>query len=75
MAQFNQNGFAQMLQGMMRQGSNNPQAFVNGFLQQNPQFAQQLQGKNVQQEAATALLRMGFPPEQIRQMFPNAQVK
>ena len=75
MAQFNQNGFAQMLQGMMRQGSNNPQAFVNGFLQQNPQFAQQLQGKNVQQEAATALLRMGFPPDQVRQMFPNSQVK
>lgn len=75
MAQFNQNGFAQMLQGMIRQGSNNPQAFVNGFLQQNPQFAQQLQGKNVQQEAATALLRIGFPPDQVRQMFPNAQVK
>lgn len=75
MAQFNQNGFVQMLQGMIRQGSNNPQAFVNGFLQQNPQFAQQLQGKNVQQEAATALLRMGFPPDQVRQMFPNAQIK
>lgn len=75
MAQFNQNGFAQMLQGMMRQGGNNPQAFVNGFLQQNPQFAQQLQGKNVQQEAATALLRMGYPPDQVRQMFPNAKIK
>ena len=75
MAQFNQNGFIQMLQGMIRQGSNNPQAFVNGFLQQNPQFAQQLQGKNVQQEAATALIRMGFPPDQVRQMFPNAQIK
>lgn len=75
MAQFNQNGFAQVLQGMMRQGNQNPQAFVNGFLQQNPQFAQQLQGKNVQQEAATALLRMGYPPEQVRQMFPNANIK
>lgn len=75
MAQFNQNGFAQMLQGMMRQGGNNPQAFVNGFLQQNPQFAQQLQGKNVQQEAAIALLRVGYLPDQIRQMFPNAQIK
>lgn len=75
MAQFNKNGFVQMLQGMIRQGSNNPQAFVNGFLQQNPQFAQQLQGKNLQQEAATALLRMGFPPDQVRQMFPNAKVE
>lgn len=75
MAQFNQNGFVQMLQGMIRQGGNNPQAFVNGFLQQNPQFAQQLQGKNLQQEAATALLRMGFSTDQVRQMFPNAQIK
>lgn len=75
MPNFNQNGFAQMLQGMMRQGDYNPQAFVNGFLQQNPQFAQRLQGKNVQQEAAAALLRLGCPPDQVRQMFPNANIK
>ena len=72
---FNQNGFAQMLQGMMRQGGQNPQAFVNGYLQQNPQFAQQLQGKNVQQEAANALLKMGVPPQQVQQMFPGAQIR
>lgn len=72
---FNQNGFAQMLQGMMRQGGQNPQEFVNGYLQQNPQFAQQLQGKNVQQEAANALLKMGVPPQQVQQMFPAAQIR
>ncbi len=73
MMSFNQNAFQQMLQGMMRQCGQNPSAFVNGLLQNNPQFAQQLQGKNVQQEAANALLKMGYPADQIRQMFPDAK--
>ena len=73
MMNFNRNGFHQMLQGMMQQGGQNPTAFVNRYLQQNPQFAQQIQGRNVQQEAANALLKMGYPAEQVRQMFPNAK--
>lgn len=36
---FNRNGFQQMMQSMMQQGGQNPSAFVNGFLQNNPQFA------------------------------------
>lgn len=70
---FNRNGFQQMMQSMMQQGGQNPSAFVNGFLQNNPQFAQQIQGKNVQQEAANALLKMGYPAEQVRHMFPSAK--
>lgn len=70
---FNRNGFQQMMQSMMQQGGQNPSAFVNVFLQNNPQFAQQIQGKNVQQEAANAMLKMGYPAEQVRQMFPSAK--
>ena len=57
----------------MQQGGQNPSAFVNGFLRDNPKFAQEIQGRNVQQEAANALLKMGYPAEQIRQMFHNAK--
>lgn len=70
----NINGFSQMFQSMIRQGGQNPAAFVQNYLQQNPQFAQQIQGKNVQQEAAQAMKRMGVSDQQIRQMFPGAKI-
>jgi hypothetical protein len=48
---------------MMNQGRANPQAYVNRLLEQNPQFAQQIQGKNVQQMAEEALRQRGIDPK------------
>ena len=55
---------------MMQQGGQNPQAYVAQLLQQNPQFAQQIQGRNVQQMAAQALQQMGINPQAF---FQNPQ--
>jgi ABC-type dipeptide/oligopeptide/nickel transport system ATPase subunit len=64
------NPFAQQLMTMMSQGGGNPQAYVQQLLQQNPQFARQIQGQNVQQMAAQALQRMGINPQAF---FQNPQ--
>lgn len=64
------NPFAQQLMTMMSQGGGNPQAYVQQLLQQNPQFAQQIQGRNVQQMAAQALQQMGINPQAF---FQNPQ--
>lgn len=49
---------------MMQQGGANPQAYVNELLRRNPEFARQIQGKNVQQMAGIALRGMGIDPQQ-----------
>lgn len=64
------NPFAQQMMLMMQQGGQNPQAYVAQLLQQNPQFAQQIQGRNVQQMAAQALQQMGINPQAF---FQNPQ--
>lgn len=64
------NPFAQQLMIMMSQGGGNPQAYVQQLLAQNPQFAQQIQGRNVQQMAAQALQQMGINPQAF---FQNPQ--
>lgn len=58
------NDFMQQLAMMLQQGGGNPQAYVQQLLAQNPQFAQQLQGQNVQQLAAQALQQRGIDPQQ-----------
>ena len=63
----NNNPFAQQMMAMMSQGAGNPQAYVQQLLQNNPQFAQQIQGKNVQQMAAQAMQQMGINPQQFFQ--------
>ena len=64
------NPFAQQMMLMMQQGGQNPQAYVAQLLQQNPQFAHQIQGRNVQQMAAQALQQMGINPQAF---FQNPQ--
>lgn len=59
----NNNPMLQQLMMMMNQGRANPQAYVNRLLEQNPQFAQQIQGKNVQQMAEEALRQRGIDPK------------
>lgn len=65
----NSNQFMQMIQGMMQQGGKNPQAFVDKLLKDNPQFAKQIEGQNVQQMAMQAMKQRGIDPAQLMQMF------
>lgn len=61
------NHLMQQLSMMLQQGGGNPQAYVNELLRRNPQFAQQIQGKNVQQMAEEALRQRGIDPQQFFQ--------
>lgn len=63
----NNNSLMQQLSMMLQQGGGNPQAYVNELLRRNPQFAQQIQGKNVQQMAEEALRQRGIDPQQFFQ--------
>lgn len=63
----NNNPLMQQLSMMLQQGGGNPQAYVNEMLRRNPQFAQQIQGKNVQQMADEALRQRGIDPQQFFQ--------
>ena len=60
-----------MIQQMMSRGGNNPQAMVQQILQNNPQFAQQIQGKDVSRMAQDMLRQRGIDPAQIQNMFPR----
>lgn len=54
---------------LMAQGRNNPQAFVQTLLNNNPNFARALQGQNPQQLAMQELQRRGINPQQIMQLI------
>lgn len=54
---------------LMAQGGKNPQAFANQLLQNNPNFAQAIQGQNPKQLAMQELQKRGIDPNQIMQMF------
>ena len=65
------NPILMMIQQMMSRGGNNPQAMVQQILQNNPQFAQQIQGKDVSRMAQDMLRQRGIDPAQIQSMFPR----
>ncbi len=54
---------------LMAQGGNNPQAFAQQILQNNPEFAKAIQGQNPQQLAMQELQKRGINLNQIMQMF------
>ena len=56
-----------MVQNMLRQGGENPQVIAQNILKNNPQFAQQLQGQNLQELAMQEMRKSGLNP----QMFMN----
>ena len=56
-----------MVQSMLRQGGGNPQVIAQNILKNNPQFAQQLQGQNLQELAMQEMRKSGLNP----QMFMN----
>lgn len=59
----------QMLMSLASQCGNNPQAFAQKILQQNPDFAKAIQGQNPQSMAMNMIQRSGLNPQQIMQMF------
>ena len=63
------NPILMMIQQMMSRGGNNPQAMVQQILQNNPQFAQQIQGKDVSRMAQDMLRQRGIDPAQMQNMF------
>ena len=65
------NPIMSMIQQMIMRGGNNPQAMVQQILQNNPQFAQQIQGKDVSKMAQDMLRQRGIDPAQIQSMFPK----
>ena len=61
------NPIEMMVQNMLRQGGGNPQVIAQNILNNNPQFAQQLQGQNLQELAMQEMRKRGLNP----QMFMN----
>lgn len=61
------NPIEMMVQNMLRQAGNNPQAVVQNIMRNNPEFAKGLQGQNLQQLAMSEMQRRGINP----QMFMN----
>lgn len=56
-----------MVRKMMQQGGGNPQAMAERILKNNPQFANAIQGQNLQQMAINEMAKNGINP----QMFMN----
>ena len=61
------NPIEMMVQNMLTQGGGNPQVIAQNILKNNPQFAQQLQGQNLQELAMQEMRKSGLNP----QMFMN----
>ena len=61
------NPIEMMGQNMLTQGGGNPQVIAQNILKNNPQFAQQLQGQNLQELAMQEMRRSGIEPR----MFMN----
>lgn len=61
------NPIEMLVQNMIRQGGGNVQSVAQNILKNNPKFAQQIQGQNVQQLAMEEMRKRGINP----QMFMN----
>lgn len=56
-----------IVQNMIKQGGGNVQTIAQNILKNNPQFAQSIQGQNVQELAMNEMRKRGLNP----QMFMN----
>ena len=54
---------------MMSQSGGNPQQMAQQILSQNPEFAKQIQGQDVQKMAQQMLRQRGIDPNMIQQMM------
>lgn len=62
-----------MVQSMIRQSGGNMQGVAQSILKNNPQFAQMLQGQNLQELAMNEMRRSGINPRMINSMFENGK--
>jgi hypothetical protein len=62
-----------MIQNMVRQSGGNMQAMAQNILKNNPQFAQMLQGQNLQELAMKEMRRSGIEPRMLNGMFGNGR--
>lgn len=58
-----------MVQNMIKQSGGNMQAVAQNILKNNPQFANALQGKNLQELAMKEMRRSGIDPRMLNGMF------
>lgn len=62
-----------MIQNMVRQSGGNMQAMAQNILRSNPQFAQMLQGQDLQELAMKEMRRSGIEPRMLNGMFGNGR--
>lgn len=62
-----------MIQNMVRQSGGNMQATAQNILKNNPQFANALQGQNLQELAMKEMRRSGIDPRMLNGMFGNGR--
>lgn len=63
------NPIEMMVQNMIRQSGGNMQGMAQNILKNNPQFANALQGQNLQELAMKEMRRSGIDPRMLNGMF------
>ena len=58
-----------MVQNMVRQSGGNMQGMAQNILRNNPQFANAIQGQNLQELAMKEMRRSGVDPRMLNGMF------
>lgn len=67
------NPIEMMVQNMIRQGGGNMQGVAQNILKNNPQFANAIQGQNLQELAMKEMRRSGVDPRMLNGMFGNGR--
>lgn len=67
------NPIEMMVQNMIRQSGGNMQGMAQNILKNNPQFANALQGQNLQELAMKEMRRSGIDPRMLNGMFGNGR--
>jgi hypothetical protein len=67
------NPIEMMVQNMIRQSGGNMQGMAQNILRNNPQFANALQGQNLQELAMKEMRRSGIDPRMLNGMFGNGR--
>ena len=62
-----------MVQNMVRQSGGDIQSMAQNILRNNPQFANALQGQNLQELAMQEMRRSGINPRMLNGMFGNGR--
>ena len=67
------NPIEMMVQNMIRQSGGNMQGMAQNILRNNPQFANAIQGQNLQELAMKEMRRSGVDPRMLNGMFGNGR--